>query len=92
MKSFDENEIINRIKKERKAREFTQESFAEIVGVDRRTIQRLEKRLTDTELVLIKVISKLEVSADYILYGIEDNNDKCNQLKEELREFLDNYH
>ena len=92
MKSFNEKEIIKRIKKERKARKLTQEAFAESVDVDRRTIQRLEKRLTDAELVLIKVISELEVSADYILYGIEGNNDKCNQLIEELQEFLNNYH
>ncbi len=61
-----------RIQKQRKKKNFTQEQFAEMLGVTRQAVSKWESDQSLPEIDKIMALSDLfEVSTDYILKGVD---------------------
>jgi DNA-binding XRE family transcriptional regulator len=67
---FNQVEFGKRLKKARKAMNFTQEELAEILGVERLHITRMERGVVACSIDLLLDLScHLQVSTDYLLKG-----------------------
>lgn len=67
-------DISERIKKLRKEKGLNQEEFGKILEISRRSVSAMENGETDLSTKQIKDISKFfNVSTDYLLFGMEDN-------------------
>ena len=67
---FDPKEFGKRMKEARNKKGLTQEALAELLGVDRLHVNRLEKGAKACSIDLLMDISKLlGVSSDYLLKG-----------------------
>ena len=65
--------IGRRIKQARQAKRYTQAELAEIIDMSSKNVSQLERGMTGVSVIsLIKICKALEISADYILFGIED--------------------
>jgi len=68
---FNQVEFGQRLKKARKAMDFTQEELAEILGVERLHITRMERGVVACSIDLLLDLScHLQVSTDYLLKGV----------------------
>lgn len=78
-------EMGNRLRIAREAAGFTQEYLAELVDVSVQYMSDLERGKVGASLsTLRKVCNSLHVSADYILFGLEEKND-ISDVVERLR-------
>lgn len=69
-------QIGERIKKSREAANYTQEAFAEQIGVSIQYVSDLERGVVGTSIpTLIKICDVLKVSSDSILYGKNSHAD-----------------
>lgn len=85
--------FANRLKSERESKGWTQEQFAEIIGVSNGTVSGYERNYREPDFdTLIKIARQLNVSIDYLL-GYSDirnprnetNNSKANEVKTPTR-------
>lgn len=76
-----------RVQQARKARRYTQADLGEIINMDPNNISSLERGVTGISLsTLISLCKTLDVSADYILFGIESKNQNKNTINIMLSE------
>lgn len=79
--TLKERKLINiqigeRIKQSREKAGYTQERFAEAIGVTVQYISDLERGIVGTSIsTMIKICETLCVSSDYILMGLKEKND-----------------
>lgn len=67
---FNQVEFGKRLQECRKLKELTQEELAELVGVEKQHISRIERGVTACSIDLLPVLSvTLQVSTDYLLMG-----------------------
>lgn len=67
---FNQVEFGKRLQECRKLKELTQEELAEMVGVEKQHISRIERGVTACSIDLLPVLSvTLQVSTDYLLMG-----------------------
>ncbi|MCL2077828.1 MAG: helix-turn-helix transcriptional regulator [Oscillospiraceae bacterium] len=72
MTSTELKEMAIRIKNRRKDLRFTQEQFAEIIGISASSYTRIENAFQKPSLdTLIKISQNLRISLDYIVLGSE---------------------
>ena len=87
---YDYGYIGKRIQQVRKARRYTQAEVAEMINMSSKNLSQLERGMTGISLsTLINICKALNVSADYILFGIENenqNNNAVNIMLSELNE------
>ena len=70
-------EMANRIKSRRESLGFTQESFCEIVGLSASSYTKIENAFQKPALdTLIKIAQHLELSLDYLVFGVDGGNSK----------------
>lgn len=70
MKKTELKEMANRIKSRRKSLDFTQEQFAELIGISSSSYTRIENAFQKPSLdTLIKISKNLNISLDYIVFG-----------------------
>ena len=93
---FDQVEFGRRIKKARRAKELTQSALAEMLGVDRTHITKIENGGGACSIdLLVELSGHLGVSTDYLLTGrkveygelrqrLADVIDELSQIKEEI--------
>ena len=77
MKICDYNSALagKRIQQIRKAKGYTQADLAEIIEINTKNVSRLENGTMGLSLpTLIALCSALQISADYILFGNQENN------------------
>ena len=77
MKICDYNPVLagKRIQQIRKAKGYTQADLAEIIEINTKNVSRLENGTMGLSLpTLIALCSALQISADYILFGNQENN------------------
>jgi len=68
-----QKKIANRIKERRRALKYTQEQFAEIIGISVSSYTRIENAFQKPALdTLIKISQNLNISLDYIVFGDKD--------------------
>lgn len=88
---MDLKAIGSRIKAERKKLGLTQEKLAELINVTPHYIYEIERGMKSMSLeTLILFAEKLELSADYILFGVQRQNlgelyRKLDELSDERR-------
>lgn len=71
-----ENEIKDRIKALRKTKGISQSELGEVLNVTQNAVSLIEKGITNISATQIKKLSEFfEVSADYIVFGIENKKD-----------------
>lgn len=71
--------FANRLKLERESKGWTQEQFAEIIGVSNGTVSGYERNYREPDFdTLIKIAHQLNVSIDYLL-GYSDIRDPRNE-------------
>lgn len=86
-----ENEIKDRIKALRKAKGISQSELGDVLGVTQNAISLIEKGITNISATQIKKISEFfDVSADYIIFGIESKKDIEPIDREILKTIRDN--
>lgn len=84
MANLDLKQIGERIQKRRKLLGFTQESFAEAMGVSIQMVSNLERGNKQIRIGnLIRLCEILQVSADYILTG-ETTAEDCGRIADDL--------
>jgi len=67
----------DRIKARRKALRFTQEQFAELIGISSSSYTRIENAFQKPSLdTLIKISQFLKISIDYIIFGLESKRNE----------------
>ena len=67
---FNQVEFGKRLQECRKLQKMTQEELAELVGVEKQHISRIERGVTACSIDLLPVLSvSLRVSTDYLLMG-----------------------
>ena len=67
---FNQVEFGKRLQECRKLQKMTQEELAELVGVEKQHISRIERGVTACSIDLLPVLSiSLQVSTDYLLMG-----------------------
>lgn len=78
-------EIGKRLKTCRLAKKLSQDKLSEKIGMEPRSYSNIETgaRLFSIE-VLLKLMSELDVSADYILKGYTNDNSPINTLLKEM--------
>ncbi len=87
--SYNSGLIGKRIRQARKAKRYTQAELAEFINMNSKNISQLERGITGISLsTLINICKTLEVSADYILFGIKsgEQNNPLNIMLSELSE------
>ena len=88
-----QKEIANRIKERRRALNYTQEQFAEIIGITAGSYTRIENAFQNPAVdTLIKISQNLKISLDYIIFGKDDvySGDTAEtEVLEALRDFSD---
>lgn len=78
-----------RVQQARKAKRYTQAEVAELINMSSKNLSQLERGMTGISLsTLINICKVLEVSADYILFGIENEgqHNAVNIMLSELNE------
>ena len=76
-----------RVQQARKAKRYTQAEVAEIINMSSKNLSQLERGMTGISLsTLISICKALDVSADYILFGIKNDNNAVNIMLSELSE------
>ena len=85
---FNQVEFGERLKKARKAMGYTQESLADLLGVDRLHITRMERGVVACSIdLLLELSCQLKVSTDYLLKGETlEKEDVRNRLKAAIAE------
>lgn len=74
-----QKEMANRIKARRAGLGFTQEQFAEIIGISYSSYVRIENAFQNPALkTLIKIAKNLDLTLDYIVFG--EDNGKLNDV------------
>ena len=69
--------MANRLKERRKALNYTQEQFAELVGISANSYTRIENAFQRPSLnTLINIVQRLELSLDYAVFGTEERKPK----------------
>ena len=77
MKNYDAVLAGKRIQKARNAKGYTQEALAEMIDMNTKNVSRLENGTMGLSVfTLISLCNSLDVSADYILFGITEGNEK----------------
>lgn len=75
----------NNLKKVRTAKNVSQGQLAEMINMHSSHISRYERNLTSPTIEVVKKIAeKLDVSADVLIYGFEDERAKNNLKDNEL--------
>ena len=65
-----QKEMANRIKQRRKSLKYTQEQFAELLGISANSYTRIENAFQRPALnTLIRIAQHLDLSLDYIVFG-----------------------
>ena len=73
MTKEEQKAMANRIKKRRKSLNFTQEQFAELLGISASSYTRIENAFQNPALnTLINISKNLKISIDYMIFGNED--------------------
>lgn len=86
---YDYGLIGERIRQARKAQRYTQAEVAEMINMSSKNFSQLERGATGLSLAtLIALCKSLDVSADYILFGMEENrqNNTVTKLLSKLDE------
>lgn len=86
---YDYGLMGERIRQARKARRYTQAQVAEMINMSSKNFSQLERGMTGISLsTLISLCKTLEISADYILFGIENKkqNNSISIMLSELNE------
>lgn len=81
--------IGKRVQQVRKTKRYTQAEIAEKINMTSKNLSQLERGMTGISVsTLMSLCKTLDVSADYILFGIENNsyNNTINILLSELSE------
>lgn len=91
MKNSSYNFVLTgeRIRQARKAQRYTQAEVAEMINMSSKNFSQLERGMTGISVAsLIALCKCLEVSADYILFGAENNTQEnaVNILLSQLNE------
>lgn len=74
---YDFGMMGNRVKQARKAKRYTQAELAEFIDMNPKNVSQLERGMTGISLsTLISICNTLDISADYILFGIKDSEQK----------------
>ena len=74
---YDYGLMGERVKQARKAKRFTQAQVAETINMSSKNFSQLERGMTGISLsTLISLCKALDVSADYILFGMESSKQK----------------
>lgn len=85
-------EIYERIRKTREKRKLNQKELAELLKQNRVTITNIENGRNKGNFELLKEICEvLEVSADYLLFGVETEKKKLNEKGKMLLEEYEKY-
>ncbi len=75
IRPYDFKPIGMRIKQMRKARHYTQEQLSEIIDMSQKNLSMVERGAAGLSISSLMAICKaLDASADYILFGISENN------------------
>lgn len=75
----EQKAMSNRIKARREALNFTQEQFAELIGISTSSYTKIENAFQKPALdTLIKISKNLNLSLDYIVFGADDS--KINEI------------
>ena len=73
--------VGQRIKELRKINRYTQEEFAEMIGITSKHLGRIESGNTNFSVDVLKSMSKsFSISSDYILFGEETVESKAEKL------------
>lgn len=71
MKTKQEKQVIERLRKFRESAELTQGTIAELAGIDRKTVNRIENGHFSPNLdTLLRLCCALDVKASELLKGI----------------------
>ena len=91
MTKQEQKKMANRIKEQRKSLHYTQEQFAEIIGISASSYTRIENAFQNPSMdTLIKISKNLKISLDYIVFGDgNDNSTKNVDKTEKLLALLD---
>ena len=91
MTKQEQKQMANRIKEQRKSLHYTQEQFAEIIGISASSYTRIENAFQNPSMdTLIKISRNLRISLDYIVFGDEDDDSARNaESTEKLLALLD---
>ena len=87
--AYDFGLIGNRVKQARKAKRYTQAELAELINMSAKNVSQLERGMTGISVsTLISICKILDVSADYILFGIKsaEQNSTVNIMLSQLSE------
>lgn len=72
---YDYGLMGKRVQQARKAKRYTQAELAEMIKMSSKNLSQLERGMTGISLsTLIGICKALDISADYILFGIENEN------------------
>ncbi len=80
--------IADRIQYLRKQKGYSQEELADKVGVSRQAVSKWESEQSTPDLEKVIVMSELfEVTTDYILKGIETNENQIQRTERKVQTF-----
>jgi len=83
MTNTELKEMATRIKVRRKALKFTQEQFAEVIGISSSSYTRIENAFQKPSLdTLIKISRNLNISLDFIVFGTKESKRKSAEKAE----------
>lgn len=72
---YDFGHMGKRVQQARKAKRYTQAELAEMINMSSKNVSQLERGMTGISVsTLISICKVLDVSADYILFGIENKS------------------
>ena len=86
---YDYGLMGERIRQARKAHRYTQAEVAEMINMSSKNFSQLERGATGISLpTLISLCKSLDISADYVLFGMEENkqNNTITKLLSRLNE------
>lgn len=70
---YDYGHMGERVKQARTAKKYTQAEVAEMINISSKNFSQLERGMTGISLsTLISLCKALDISADYILFGMEE--------------------
>ena len=82
IRSYDFKPIGMRIKQMRKLKHYTQEQLSEIIDMSQKNLSMVERGEAGLSIgSLMAVCKALDASADYILFGISENNQNNSVIK-----------
>ena len=87
---YDYGFIGKRIQQARKAKRYTQAELADMINMSSKNLSQLERGMTGISLsTLINICKVLDISADYILFGIDNNGQNKNAINVMLSELTE---